>query len=122
VSLGWYLGLEDPAFLKGIQSILIPLENALMALIALVLMSAAVKIFRVRGWSILTISFGLSALVFLFLNLGFVRFDSNPDLSQLVSSLQHLPVVGARGLLIGVALGALLMALRVLFGQEALRE
>jgi hypothetical protein len=122
VSLGWYLGLEDPAFLKGIQSVLIPLENALMALIALVLMSAAVKIFRVRGWSILTISFGLSALVFLFLNLGFVRFDSNPALSQLVSSLQHLPVVGARGLLIGVALGALLMALRVLFGQEALRE
>jgi hypothetical protein len=120
--LGWYLGLDDPAFLKAIRTVLIPLENALMALVALVLMSAAVKIFRVRGWSILTVSFGLSALVFLFLNLGFLRFESNPGLSQFVSTLQGLPVVGARGLLIGVALGALLMALRVLFGQEALRE
>ena len=120
--LGWYLGLDDLAYLKGIRTIMVPLENAIMALIALVLMSAAVKIFRVRGWSILTVAFGLSALFFLFLNLGFLRSNSNPGLSQLVSTLQRLPMVGARGLLIGVALGALLMALRVLFGQEALRE
>lgn len=120
--LGWYLGVDDSAYLEGIRTVLVPLENALMALIALVLMSAAVKIFRVRGWSMLTVSFGFSALVFLFLNLGFLRVESNPGLSQLFSTLQRLPMVGARGLLIGVALGALLMALRVLFGQEALRE
>ncbi len=122
LSLGWYLGLDDPAYLDGIRTVLVPLENALMALIALVLMSAAVKIFRVRGWSILTVSFGLSALIFLFLNMGFLRLDSNPGLSQLVSTLQRLPLIGARGLLIGVALGALLIGLRVLFGQEALHE
>lgn len=120
--LGWYFGVDDPAFLKAIRTVLMPLENALMALVALVLMSAAVKIFRVRGWSILTASFGLSALVFLFLNLGFLRLDSNPGLSQFVSIIQRLPVVGARGLLIGLAMGALIIALRVLFGQEALRE
>ena len=120
--LGWYLGVDDAAYLEGIRTVLVPLENALMALVALVLMSAAVKIFRVRGWSILTVSFGLSALVFLFLNLGFLRFETNSSLNQLVTTLQRLPVVGARGLLIGVAFGALLMALRVLFGQEALHE
>ncbi len=120
--LGWYFGVDDPAFLKAIRTVLMPLENALMALVALVLMSAAVKIFRVRGWSILTVSFGLSALVFLLLNLGFLRLESNPGLSQFVSTIQRLPVVGARGLLIGLASGALLMALRVLFGQEALGE
>lgn len=120
--LGWLLGLDNPAYLKGIRTVLMPLENALMALVALVLMSAAVKIFRIRGWSILTVSFGLSAIVFLLLNLGFLRLESNPGLNQLVSIIQNLPVIGARGLLIGVALGALLMALRVLFGQEALRE
>ena len=43
-------------------------------------------------------------------------------MSQVVSMIQRLPIVGARGLLIGVALGALLMALRVLFGQEVERE
>jgi len=120
--LGWYLGLDDPAYLIGIQTVLVPLENALMALIALILMSAAVKIFRVRGWSVLTISFGVSALVFLFLNLGFFQFDSIPGLGAIVSALQRLPLIGARGLLIGLGLGALLMGLRVLFGQEALRE
>ena len=120
--LGWYLGVDDAAYLEGLRAVLVPLENALMALVALVLMSAAVKIFRVRGWSILTVSFGLSALVFLFLNLGFLRFEINSGLYQLVTTLQRLPVVGARGMFIGVALGALLMALRVLFGQEALHE
>lgn len=120
--LGWYLGLDDPAYLEGIRMVLIPLENALMALIALILMSAAVKIFRVRGWSILTVSFGLSALLFLFLNLGFLRFDSIPGMNVIVSNLQRLPIIGARGLLIGVALGALLMGLQVLFGQEVMRE
>lgn len=120
--LGWHLGLDHPAYLKGIQTVMVPLENALMALIALILMSAAVKIFRVRGWSVLTISFGVSALVFLFLNLGFFQFDSVPGLGAIVSALQRLPLIGARGLLIGLGLGALLMGLRVLFGQEALRE
>lgn len=120
--LGWHLGLDHPAYLKGIQTVLVPLENALMALIALILMSAAVKIFRVRGWSVLTISFGVSALVFLFLNLGFFQFDSIPGLGGIVSVLQRLPLIGARGLLIGLGLGALLMGMRVLFGQEALRE
>ncbi len=120
--LGWYRGVDDPLYLGAIRTLLVPLENALMALVALVLMSAAVKIFRVRGWSILTVAFGLSAMVFLVLNLGFLRLDSNPGLSQVISVVQRLPIVGARGLLIGVALGALLMALRVLFGQEALHE
>ncbi len=119
---GWQLGVNDPVYLNGIRTVLTPLENALMALIALVLMSAAIKIFRVRGWSILTVSFGLSALVFLFMNLGFLPFDSNPTLNAIGTTLQKLPIIGARGLLIGVALGALLMALRVLFGQEALHE
>ncbi|MEL7627198.1 MAG: hypothetical protein AAGU15_10100 [Anaerolineaceae bacterium] len=122
LGLGWYLGVDDPVYLAGIRTVLMPLENAVMALIALVLMSAAVKIFRVRGWSILTVTFGISALVFLFLNLGFLNFEGNPGMSKLVAVIQRLPVVGARGLLIGVALGALLMALRVLFGQEVEHE
>lgn len=120
--IGWYRGLEDPQYLDWLRMILVPVETALMGLIALVLMSAAVKIFRVRGWSILTVSFALSALFFLFLNLGFLRHDANSTLTAVISTLQRLPLVGARGLLIGVGVGALLMALRVLFGQEVARE
>lgn len=122
IIFGIILGVDNPGFLQGLSAILLPMQTALMALIALVLMSAAIKIFRQRGWSILTVSFAVSALLFLFLNLGFVRFDSNPALQNFVAIIQGLPMIGARGLLIGVALGALLMGLRVLFGQEASDE
>lgn len=122
IIFGIILGVDNPDFLQGLSTILVPMQTALMALIALVLMSAAIKIFRQRGWSILTVSFAVSALLFLFLNLGFVRFDSNPALQNFVAIIRGLPVIGARGLLIGVALGALLMGLRVLFGQEASDE
>ena len=122
IVFGIILGMDNPDFLQGLSAILLPMQTALMALIALVLMSAAIKIFRQRGWSILTVSFAVSALLFLFLNLGFVRFDSNPASQNFVAIIQGLPMIGARGLLIGVALGALLMGLRVLFGQEASDE
>lgn len=122
IILGIYLGVDNPDFLKGVAALLVPMQTVLMALIALVLMSAAIKIFRQRGWSILTVSFALSALLFLILNLGFFRFDSNPALKSFIGVLQGLPMIGARGLLIGISLGALIMALRVLFGQEASDE
>ena len=122
VVFGLYLGIDDQQYLEAIHTVLVPIQSALMGLIALVLMSAAVKLFRTRGWSILTVSFGGSALVFLFLNLGFLRLDFSEGLNDVIAMVQRLPVIGARGLLIGAGLGALLMALRVLFGQEAHNE
>jgi len=122
VVFGLYLGIDNQQYLEAIHTVLVPIQSALMGLIALVLMSAAVKLFRTRGWSILTVSFGGSALVFLFLNLGFLRLDFSEGLNDVIAMVQRLPVIGARGLLIGAGLGALLMALRVLFGQEAHNE
>ncbi len=122
VFFGLYLGIDDKQYLEAIHTVLVPIQSALMGLIALVLMSAAVKLFRTRGWSILTVSFGGSALVFLFLNLGFLRLDFSEGLNDVIAVVQRLPVIGARGLLIGAGLGALLMGLRVLFGQEAHNE
>lgn len=122
VFFGLYLGIDDKQYLEAIHTVLVPIQSALMGLIALVLMSAAVKLFRTRGWSILTVSFGCSALVFLFLNLGFLRLDFSEGLNDVIAVVQRLPVIGARGLLIGAGLGALLMGLRVLFGQEAHNE
>ncbi len=119
---GIFKGVEDPGYLRWIAAIQKPLEIALLGLIALVMMSAAVRLFRVQGWSILTVSFGFSALLFLVLNLGLSDWSGNQVLSPVISTLQRLPVIGARGLLIGVSLGALLMGFRVLFGQEPDRD
>jgi len=120
VTLGFGLarGVEDPVFLKWVSAFIRPIETALLGLVALVMMSAAMKIFRERGWSALTVSFGISAVVFLILGLGFLQNLNLPQLNAAISFVEGLPMIGARGLLIGIGIGLLMMSFRVLFGME----
>jgi len=112
------LGLENSAYLRWVAAVQLPLETSLLGLAALVMTGAALQIFRSRGWSLLTISFGISALVFLVISLGLLQALNIPLLSTVIAYLQRLPLIGARGLLIGIGIGALLTGLRVLFGLE----
>ena len=116
--LGLLRGVDDPVFLKWVGAVIRPIETALLGLVALVMMSAAMKIFRERGWSALTVSFGVSAVIFLVLGLGFLQNLNSPVLNQVITFLEGLPMIGARGLLIGIGIGLLMMAFRVLFGME----
>jgi len=115
---GLLRGVEDPVFLKWVGAIVRPIETALLGLVALVMMSAAMKIFRERGWSALTVSFGISAIIFLILGLGFLQNLNLPILNEVIGFVEVLPMIGARGLLIGIGIGLLMMAFRVLFGME----
>jgi len=115
---GLLRGVDDPVFLKWVGAIIRPIETALLGLVALVMMSAAMKIFRERGWSALTVSFGVSAIVFLILGLGFLQNLNIPELNEVIRVVEALPMIGARGLLIGIGIGLLMMAFRVLFGME----
>jgi len=78
----------------------------------------SLKFFYQRGWNALTISFAVSALVFLFLGLGVLQAIDYPPLQRVIQAVEGLPMIGARGLLIGVTLGAILMGMRVLIGAE----
>ncbi len=118
LALGLLLGVDRPSFLKFVGAIIRPIETALLGLVALVMMSAAMKIFRERGWSSLTVSFGVSAIIFLILGLGFPQNLNIPVLNEVIRFVEGLPMIGARGLLIGIGIGLLLMAFRVLFGME----
>ena len=118
VGFGLYLGVDDPVFLQWVGAVVRPIETALLGLVALVMMSASMKIFRERGWSALTVSFGVSAVIFLVLGLGFLQNLNSPVLNQVITFLEGLPMIGARGLLIGIGIGLLMMAFRVLFGME----
>ena len=118
VGFGLYLGVDDPVFLQWVGAVVRPIETALLGLVALVMMSAAMKIFRERGWSALTVSFGFSAIVFLVLGLGFLQDLNIPLLNDAIRFVEGLPMIGARGLLIGIGIGLLMMAFRVLFGME----
>lgn len=115
---GLLLGVDNPVYLKWIANIQLPLEASLTGLLAFVLTSAAVQVFRTRGWTLLSASFGISALLFLIISLGFLQLLKVPQLKAAISVLENLPLVGARGLLIGVAVGGLLISLRILLGME----
>ncbi len=115
---GLLRGVDDPVFLKWVGAVVRPIETALLGLVALIMMSAAMKIFRERGWSALTVSFGISAVIFLVLGLGFLQNLNFPALTEVIRFIERLPMIGARGLLIGIGIGLLMMAFRVLFGME----
>ena len=115
---GLLRGVDNPVFLKWVGAVIRPIETALLGLVALVMMSAALTIFRERGWSALTVSFGVSAIIFLILGLGFLQNLNFPALNEVITFMEGLPMIGARGLLIGIGIGLLMMAFRVLFGME----
>lgn len=115
---GLLRGVDDPVFLKWVGAVVRPIETALLGLVALIMMSAAMKIFRERGWSALTVSFGVSAVIFLVLGLGFLQNLNFPALNEVIRFVEGLPMIGARGLLIGIGIGLLMMAFRVLLGME----
>ncbi len=115
---GLILSPQDAAFQRYVLAFQVPVEASLLAVLAFTLTFAGVRFFRLRGWTVLSISFGISALVFLILNFSFMRFDDIPVLHYLLELLRTLKLAGAKGLLIGVALGGLFMGMRVLTGID----
>ena len=115
---GLWLGVDNTNYRLWVGSIQKPLEISLLGLLALVMASAAVQFFRTRGWSPLTLAFGISALLFLVTGLGFLQALNIPQLTIVLSVFHQLPLIGARSLLIGLGFGALLLGLRVLLGQQ----
>jgi hypothetical protein len=117
--VGLALGPSDQLMQFAMDAIIVPVEASLMGILAVTLVYASIRLLRRRA-DAMTVIFLVVALLFLiaalptpldpgltdplsFLILGFLRLFSDG---------------GARGLLIGIALGALLTSLRVLFGID----
>jgi hypothetical protein len=95
-----------------LDGIMIPAEISLMAVLAVTLLYASVRLLRVRAdWT--SILFLATALIIL-LGLGPLPYIG--QLRPLVTDI--LATGGARGILIGVALGTLTTGLRILFGAD----
>ncbi|HSN94972.1 MAG TPA: hypothetical protein VLR89_07920 [Anaerolineaceae bacterium] len=116
--VGLVFGVQNPAYNRWIAAIQRPLQSSLLGLSALVMASAALKLFQRKGIDAFTVSFGLSAVFFLLLGMNISRLVINPQLDAALLTISQLPLIGARGLLIGISLGALLVALRIVFGIE----
>jgi hypothetical protein len=120
---GLILEFVSPALSSQVQgfffeAVILPAQAALMALLAVTLLYAAVRLLRRRP-DLMSIVFLISALIIL-LGSATLPFGEIPIVSNWVRPwlMQVLALGGARGILIGVALGTLLTGLRVLFGAD----
>jgi len=116
--LGIAVGTESPTLRFFLEAIIIPAEATLMALLAVTLVYASARLLR-RRTDIMSFIF-LGVVVIILLAAAPLPFGKIPFLSDLILPwlTQVFAAAGARGILIGVALGALTTGLRVLFGID----
>jgi hypothetical protein len=101
-----------------LEGIIIPVEASLMGLLAVTLLYAAIRLLRRRA-DVMSILFIVTAGL-LFLGSATLPFGDVPVIGTLIRPwvTQIWALGGARGILIGVALGTLTTGLRVLFGVD----
>jgi cytochrome bd-type quinol oxidase subunit 2 len=115
---GLIFGVDNAVYTRWVAAIQRPIQAGLLGLSALVMASAALKLFQRKGIDAFSLSFGLSAVFFLLLGMNISHLVINPQLDAALMTLNQLPLIGARGLLIGISLGGLLIALRIVLGIE----
>jgi hypothetical protein len=117
--LGVFLGPDHQYMQLAMNAIVVPVEASLMAILAVTLIYASIRLLR-RRVDVMSIVFLIVAVVFLILIMptpfGPLLGDRMNQAS--IGFLEMFSAGGARGLLIGIALGTLLTGLRVLFGVD----
>jgi len=101
-----------------LNGVIIPIEAALMGLLTVSLLYAAIRLLRRRA-DFMSLVFLVTAAL-LILGSATLPFGNMPVLGTFIRPwiTQVLALGGARGILIGVALGTLTTGLRVLFGTD----
>jgi hypothetical protein len=117
--LGIWLGPDSQAMRFAVNAIIVPVEASLMAILAVTLIYASVRLLR-RRVDVMSIVFLVVSVIFLLLMMptpfGPILGEAGTQLAT--RFLNMFSGGGARGLLIGIALGTLLTGLRVLFGAD----
>lgn len=117
--LGIWLGPNSLGMQVAVNAIIIPVEASLMAILAVTLIYASIRLLR-RRLDVMSVIFLVVTVIFLMLMMptpfGPILGDQGTQLA--INFLGMFSGGGARGLLIGIALGTLLTGLRVLFGAD----
>lgn len=120
--VGLFLTPADMNFMNAIAAIEVPVESTLLAMVSVVLLMTAFNFFQ-RHHDLMGFIFIGSVLVFLILGSGLLHTIDNNAMKNLITFLNTIPLAGTRGILIGIALGSIITALRQLLGQDrAYRE
>ena len=115
--LGLIYGLDHSFIRVAMDAVIFPVEASLLAILAVTLIYASIRLLR-RRTDMMTVIFLVTALLVLLAVMP-TPIGSIPVLSPLVLGISSMfSSGGARGLLIGVALGTLLTGLRILFGID----
>jgi hypothetical protein len=122
--VGWGSGAGNQANTWIFTTIVTVGGASLAGLVAFFLVYAAYKVLRTRRTP-LTVIFVIAVVLALIVLAPWPTFVPNPNLSasatlrDLLSAIVHVPALaGARGLLLGIALGAIATGVRVLMGMD----
>jgi len=108
---GLALGPDNPNMRLLVSAIIVPVEATLMALLSVTLLYASIRLLR-RRTDLMSVVFLLTAVIVLIASVSPLSDFIRPWIQQVFA------LGGARGILIGVALGTLTAGLRVLFGAD----
>ena len=113
---GLLLGPDDPFMRMAVDAVIVPVEAALMSILAVTLIYASIRLFR-RRMDAMSVLFLVAAVVFM---LAMMPTPFGPIPGERIILFVEGAVArgGARGMLIGIALGTLLTGVRVLFGVD----
>ena len=117
--LAHYIPVAATLFGGVFSFVQLPVEASLMAMLAVTLTYASIRLLR-RRLDLLSVIFLITALLVLFGTASLPFLREVPGISDFVR-LFIKPVIataGARGILIGVALGTLATGLRILLGAD----
>lgn len=113
---GLVFGPQDALLRAAVDAVIVPVEASLMAILAVTLIYASIRLLR-RRVDVFSVVFLVAAVLFLVAVMP-TPFGPVPGDQLLAGFMNVFSQGGARGLLIGIALGALLTGLRVLFGVD----
>ena len=100
------------------STVIFTVESSLLALLCLSLAIACFKLFQKRR-NTMAIIFGISTIIFLLTLSGFFTTESQFTwLKPILAFINILPLAGARGILLGISIGAIVTGLRVLIGAD----
>ncbi len=118
--LGLVFGPDHSLMRIAVDAVIVPVEASLLAILAVTLIYASIRLLR-RRTDLMSVIFLVTFVLFLIAVTPSV-LSANPYVLTIQNSIQGFVGMisrgGARGLLIGVALGTLLTGIRVLFGID----
>lgn len=114
--VGLAFGPENVLMRTAVDAIIVPVEASLMAILAVTLIYASIRLLR-RRVDAMSVVFLIVAVIFLLAMMP-TPLGPIPGDQIILQFTGMFSRGGARGLLIGVALGTLLTGLRVVFGID----